>query len=48
VRAGRLVDADDGRAEDTDEELWAQDEGINGAAASAEEAAVHVIRDRDS
>ena len=46
-RAGRLVDADDGGTEDTDDELWARDEGIDGAAASAEEAAVHVIRDRD-
>jgi hypothetical protein len=45
-RAGRLVDADGG-AEDTDGELWARDEGIDGAAASAEEAAVHVVRDRD-
>ena len=31
----------------TDDELWARDEGIDGAAASAEEAAVHVVRDRD-
>jgi hypothetical protein len=46
-RAGRLVDADDGATEDTDDELWAQDKGIDGAAASAEEAAVHVIPDRD-
>jgi Family of unknown function (DUF5709) len=46
-RAGRLVDADDGASEDTDDELWAQDEGIDSAAASAEEAAVHVVRDRD-
>ena len=46
-RAGRLVDADDGGTEDTDDELYARDEGIDGAAASAEEAAVHVVRDRD-
>jgi len=46
-RAGRLVDADDGGTADTDDELWARDEGIDGAAASAEEAAVHVVRDRD-
>jgi hypothetical protein len=46
-RAGRLVDSDDGGASDDDEELWAQDEGIDGAAASAEEAAVHIVRDRD-
>ncbi|SFF83983.1 DUF5709 domain-containing protein [Blastococcus tunisiensis] len=47
ARAGRLVDADDGGTVDTDDELWARDEGIDGAAASAEEAAVHVVRDRD-
>jgi hypothetical protein len=46
-RAGRLVDADDGGTEDTDDELWARDEGIDGAAASAEEAAVHVVRNPD-
>ena len=47
VRAGRLVDSDGGGSEDTDDELWARDEGIDGAAASAEEAAVHVVQDRD-
>ena len=47
VRAGRLVDADDGGTTDTENELWARDTGIDGAAASAEEAAVHVVRDRD-
>ena len=47
VRAGRLVDADDGGDVDTDDELYARDEGIDGAAASAEEAAVHIVRDRD-
>jgi len=46
-RAGRLVDSDDGGTTDRDDELWARDEGIDGAAASAEEAAVHVVRDRD-
>jgi hypothetical protein len=45
VRAGRLVDYDDGGSEDTDAELYARDEGIDGAAASAEEAAMHVVRD---
>ncbi len=44
VRAGRLVDAEDGSPGDTDPELYARDAGIDGAAASAEEAAVHVIR----
>lgn len=47
VRAGRLVDADDGGTTDTDDELYARDAGIDGAAASAEEAAVHIVRDRD-
>jgi hypothetical protein len=47
VRAGRLVDFDDGGSDDTDDELWARDGGIDGAAASAEEAAVHIVRDRD-
>ena len=28
-------------------ELFARDQGIDGAAASAEEAAVHIVRDRD-
>jgi hypothetical protein len=46
-RAGRLVDANDGGTSDTDDELWARDEGIDGAAASAEEAAVHVIEERE-
>ncbi|MEQ0562089.1 DUF5709 domain-containing protein [Amycolatopsis sp. NEAU-NG30] len=43
VRAGRLVASDEGFGEDTDEELYASDAGIDGGAASAEEAAVHVI-----
>jgi hypothetical protein len=43
VRAGRLVASDEGYGEDTDEELYASDAGIDGGAASAEEAAVHVI-----
>jgi hypothetical protein len=47
VRAGRLVAADAGGVDDTDEELYAEDEGIDGGAASAEEAAVHVVGDRD-
>ncbi|QRP47800.1 DUF5709 domain-containing protein [Amycolatopsis sp. FDAARGOS 1241] len=44
-RAGRLVAADEGSGEDTDEELYASDVGIDGGAASAEEAAVHVVDD---
>lgn len=44
-RAGRLVAADEGTGEDTDDELYASDVGIDGGAASAEEAAVHVVDD---
>ncbi|OLT19472.1 hypothetical protein BJF78_10935 [Pseudonocardia sp. CNS-139] len=43
TRAGRLVASDDGGTFDTDEELYAVDIGIDGAGASAEEAAVHVV-----
>ena len=45
-RAGRLAEDDDGYG-DEEPELWAEDEGIDGAAASAEEAAVHVVPDED-
>jgi hypothetical protein len=45
-RAGRLSEGDDGYGDD-EAELYAEDEGIDGAAASAEEAAVHVVRDPD-
>ena len=44
-RAGRLVEEDEGAREDTDKDLFAYDVGIDGAGASAEEAAVHVIPD---
>lgn len=43
-RAGRLVERDEDPLV-TDDESWAVDAGIDGAAASAEEAAVHVIDD---
>ena len=43
ARAGRLVAPDEGAHEDTEKDLIAEDEGIDGAGASAEEAAVHVI-----
>jgi hypothetical protein len=46
-RAGRLVDPDQGLGVDTEGDLVADDVGIDGAAASAEEAAVHVIPDED-
>ncbi|MGW4485038.1 DUF5709 domain-containing protein [Amycolatopsis sp. NPDC004368] len=44
-RAGRLVAANEGTGEDTDDELYATDIGIDGGAASAEEAAIHVVDD---
>ena len=44
-RAGRLVDLDEGLGEDTEKDLVADDVGIDGAAASAEEAAVHIVED---
>lgn len=45
-RAGRLVDAGGGYdAEDDEPDLVGGDVGIDGAAASAEEAAVHIIED---
>ncbi len=46
-RAGRLVSPDEGLGEDHDEELVGSDVGVDGAAASAEEAAVHVIEEDD-
>jgi hypothetical protein len=47
-RAGRLVDLDGGAEWDTEKDLVGRDVGIDGAAASAEEAAVHVIDDDDT
>lgn len=46
-RAGRLVEPDEGLESDTEKDMIAYDAGISGAGASAEEAAVHVVRDRD-
>ncbi|MEV7282175.1 DUF5709 domain-containing protein [Streptomyces sp. NPDC093111] len=46
-RAGRLRAPDEGARTDTTRELIARDEGIDGGAASAEEAAVHVVEDED-
>jgi hypothetical protein len=46
-RAGRLVAPDEGAHEDAEKDMLATDVGIDGAAASAEEAAVHIIRDED-
>ena len=47
-RAGRLVAEDEGAHPDADADLVARDVGIDGAAASAEEAAVHVVEDDDT
>jgi hypothetical protein len=44
-RAGRLVDPDEGLGEDTEKDLVGDDVGIDGAASSAEEAAVHIVED---
>ncbi|MGW6293422.1 DUF5709 domain-containing protein [Streptomyces sp. NPDC055058] len=44
-RAGRLVAPDEGVREDTTKETVAEDVGIDGGAAGAEEAAMHVVED---
>ena len=46
VNAGRLVLADP-TSLDPQADYWANDVGINGGAASAEEAAIHVVIDDD-
>ena len=43
ARAGRLVSPDEGSHEDVDDQAWGRDVGVDGGAASAEEAAVHII-----
>jgi hypothetical protein len=43
ARSGRLVAQNEGSAADEDSELWATDAGVDGAGASAEEAAMHTI-----
>jgi len=47
ARAGRLILPDRGFGEHDEAEMVAQDVGISGGAASAEEAAIHVIDDAD-
>lgn len=42
-RAGRLVSPDQGGGDDHEDQAWATDTGVDGGAASAEEAAMHVI-----
>jgi len=46
-RTGRLVAEDEGLAPDDEKDLVADDVGIDGAGASAEEAAVHTIDDEE-
>jgi len=46
-RAGRLVDPGRGIGPDEEAQLLAEDVGIDGSAASAEEAAVHVVDEDD-
>ncbi|SFD45806.1 DUF5709 domain-containing protein [Streptomyces aidingensis] len=48
ARAGRLVGYGGGSAPDTDAELSAADVGIDGGAASAEEAAVHLVEGEET
>jgi hypothetical protein len=48
VRAGRLVAPDEGSHENTDSSLFASDRGLDGAGASAEEAAMHMIPDGEA
>ncbi|WP_151082220.1 DUF5709 domain-containing protein [Nocardioides cynanchi] len=43
ARSGRLVAQDQGSGDDEDSDLWASDAGIDGAGASAEEAAMHIV-----
>jgi hypothetical protein len=47
ARAGRLVDTESDGFADTEKDLVAGDVGIDGAGASAEEAAMHVIDEYD-
>ena len=46
-RSGRLVAADEGSHPTTESEVFAYDVGIDSGAASAEEAAVHLVPDDD-
>lgn len=46
-RAGRLVAPDEGAHEDAEKDMLAAEVGRGGGAASAEEAAIHVVADED-
>ena len=47
-RAGRLVAEDEGAHPDEEADLVARDTGIDGGAATAEEAAMHIVDDDDT
>lgn len=47
-RAGRLLAPDEGSHENTESDLIASDMGLDGAGASAEEAAIHLIPDSET
>ena len=47
-RTGRLMAPDEGSHEDVDSGMVAEDEGIDGAGASAEEAAMHTIENEEA
>jgi hypothetical protein len=47
-RAGRLVAEDEGAHSVSEADLVARDAGVDGGAATAEEAAVHVVKDVDT
>ncbi|MFJ9175923.1 DUF5709 domain-containing protein [Streptomyces sp. NPDC102360] len=47
-RAGRLVAPDEGAHEDAEKDMLARDAGYGGGAASAEEAAMHVVDDEET
>jgi len=48
ARAGRLVDPDAGGTSDTEKDLVGYDVGVDGAAASAEEAAMHIVGETEA
>jgi hypothetical protein len=48
ARAGRLVDPDAGGTGDMEKDLVGYDVGVDGAAASAEEAAMHIIGETEA
>lgn len=47
-RSGRLVAPDEGARSDSEKDVVARDVGIDGGAASAEEAAMHIVEDDDA